>query len=111
MRDESILGTPGAEAPFPGTALTPASAAAGPGQPAAALARLPARPVHPTLHAVPRAREVPAAHPLPAGCLLHHFHAALCYFQRLPGIPHHVPGAQVRGTAGRAWEWGGGLAL
>lgn len=101
MRDESILGAPEAETLLPGTVLTPASAAAGPGQPAAAPASLPARPVHPALHAVPCAREVPAAHPLPTGRLLHHLHAALCCFQRLPGVPHHVPGTQV-------WGWLGG---
>ncbi|PNI93591.1 SLC29A2 isoform 6 [Pan troglodytes] len=50
------------------------------GQPAAAPAGLPAVPVRAPLHAVPRAPEVPAAHPLPAGCLLHHLHAALCCF-------------------------------
>ncbi|XP_036785865.2 equilibrative nucleoside transporter 2 isoform X2 [Manis pentadactyla] len=38
---------------------------------------------------------VPAAHPLPTGCLLHHFHAAVCCFQRLPDVPHHVPGTQA----------------
>lgn len=96
---------------IPGTALTPASATAGPEQPAAAPAGLPARPVHPALHAVPRACEVPAAHPLPTGCLLHHFHAGLCCFQWLPGVPHHVPGAQVWGTVGKAWEYGGQGAL
>uniref|UniRef100_A0A8C3YJ25 Solute carrier family 29 member 2 n=1 Tax=Catagonus wagneri TaxID=51154 RepID=A0A8C3YJ25_9CETA len=53
---------------------------AGRGQPAAAPAGWPAGPVRTALHAVPRAGEVPAAHPLPAGRLLHHFHAA---FRRL----------------------------
>uniref|UniRef100_A0A8D0VD73 Solute carrier family 29 member 2 n=1 Tax=Sus scrofa TaxID=9823 RepID=A0A8D0VD73_PIG len=46
------------------------------GQPAAAPAGLPASPVRATLHAVPCAREIPAAHPLPTGRLLRHFHAA-----------------------------------
>uniref|UniRef100_A0A8C9AS71 Solute carrier family 29 member 2 n=1 Tax=Prolemur simus TaxID=1328070 RepID=A0A8C9AS71_PROSS len=70
------------------------------GQPAAAPASLPALPVRAALHAVPRAPEVPAAHPLCTGCLLHHVHAALCRVQRVPGVPHHVPGAQVCGTGG-----------
>ncbi|XP_026945966.1 equilibrative nucleoside transporter 2 isoform X2 [Sagmatias obliquidens] len=73
-------------------------------QPAAAPAGLPARPLCATLHAVPRAQEVPAAHPLPTGRLLHHFHAAFCCFKWLPGVPHHVPGAQVWGMG----RWGGG---
>lgn len=88
------------ETPLPGTTLTPASAAAGRGQPAAAPAGLPACPVCAALHAVPRAQEVPAAHPLPTGRLFHHFHAALCRFQWLPDVPHHVPGTQVWGLVG-----------
>nr|XP_023415337.1 equilibrative nucleoside transporter 2 isoform X2 [Loxodonta africana] len=82
---------------------------AGQEQPAAAPAGLPALPVCATLHAVPRAREVPAAHPLPPGRLLHHLYAALCRLQRLPGVPHHVPGAQVcrmRGALGWLLEEG-----
>uniref|UniRef100_A0A8C5USS3 Solute carrier family 29 member 2 n=1 Tax=Microcebus murinus TaxID=30608 RepID=A0A8C5USS3_MICMU len=51
------------------------------GQPAAAPAGLPALPVRAALHAVPRAPEVPAAHPLRTGRLLHHLHAALCRVQ------------------------------
>ncbi|XP_040826801.1 equilibrative nucleoside transporter 2 isoform X1 [Ochotona curzoniae] len=77
---------------------------AGGGQPAAAPAGLPALPVCATLHAVPRAPALAAARPLPTGCLLHHLHAALRRFQRLPGVPHHVPGAQ----AGAATREGGG---
>ncbi|XP_069326467.1 equilibrative nucleoside transporter 2 isoform X2 [Eulemur rufifrons] len=68
------------------------------GQPAAAPAGLPALPVRAALHAVPRAPEVPAAHPLRTGRLLHHVHAALCRVQRVPGVPHHVPGAQAGAT-------------
>uniref|UniRef100_A0A452U3E9 Solute carrier family 29 member 2 n=1 Tax=Ursus maritimus TaxID=29073 RepID=A0A452U3E9_URSMA len=53
---------------------------------------------------------VPAARPLPAGRLLHHLHAALRRLQRLPHVPHHVPGAQVWGSRGRAWGCAGGPA-
>uniref|UniRef100_A0A4X2JPG0 Solute carrier family 29 member 2 n=1 Tax=Vombatus ursinus TaxID=29139 RepID=A0A4X2JPG0_VOMUR len=68
---------------------------AGPGWPPVAAAGLPAFPVCSPLHAVPRARAVPPAGPLPAGRLLHHFHAAFCTLQWLPGVSHHVPGAQA----------------
>nr|AAK11606.1 NBMPR-insensitive nucleoside transporter ei 2A [Oryctolagus cuniculus] len=64
-------------------------------QPAAAPAGLPALPLRASLHAVPCAPACPAAHPLPPGCLLHHFHAPLRRLQRLPGVPHHVPGTQA----------------
>ena len=86
----------------------PPSAAARRGQPAAAPAGLPARPVRAPLHAVPRAREVPAAHSLPPGRLLHHLHAALRCLKWLPGVPHHVPGAQVWGMGRRGTGLGAG---
>ncbi|XP_069866075.1 equilibrative nucleoside transporter 2-like isoform X5 [Dipodomys merriami] len=68
------------------------------GQPPAAPARVPALPLCATLHAVQCARAYPAAHPLQAGRLLHHLHAPLRHFQRLPGVPHHVPGTQAGPT-------------
>ncbi|XP_025142497.2 equilibrative nucleoside transporter 2 isoform X3 [Bubalus bubalis] len=74
------------------------------GQPAAAPAGLPAHPVCAALHAVPRAREVPTTHSLPPGRLLHHFHAAVRCLKWLPGVPHHVPGAQAGAATGEGGD-------
>uniref|UniRef100_A0A8C2RC87 Solute carrier family 29 member 2 n=1 Tax=Capra hircus TaxID=9925 RepID=A0A8C2RC87_CAPHI len=84
--------------------LLPVAPAPG-GQPAAAPAGLPARPVRAALHAVPRAREVPTAHPLPPGCLLHHLHAAVRCLKCCRGpkveVTSRVPGLLTLGTRER----------